>query len=111
MMLGGAGDAVFPLPHRPHGNPRLLRHFRLGEVGFDALHMELVAQGFGIDGNQLPTTISLLGILIFNPCGTLCNTQQLTQPPLALSVPLLRLTSPVGGGSAFYVRPYQSVSR
>jgi hypothetical protein len=34
----------------------------------------------------------------------LCNTQQRAQPPLALSVPLSRFTSRVGGGSAFYVR-------
>jgi hypothetical protein len=30
------------------------------------------------------------------------------QPPLALSVPLSRFTSQVGGGSAFYVRPHQT---
>ena len=30
-----------------------------------------------------------------------CNTQQLTQPPLALAVPLSRFTSRVGGGSLF----------
>ena len=35
---------------------------------------------------------------------SLCNSQQLTQPPLALAVPLSRFTSRVGGGSAFYVR-------
>jgi len=34
----------------------------------------------------------------------LCNTQQLTQPPLALAVPLSRFTPRVGGGSAFFVR-------
>jgi hypothetical protein len=34
----------------------------------------------------------------------LCNTQQLTQPPLALAVPLSRFTSRVGGGSALVVR-------
>ena len=71
----------------------------------------MVAQGFDIDGNQLPTTISLLGIVIFSPCGTLCNTQQLTQPPLALSVPLSRFTSRVGGGSAFYVRCHWEVMK
>ncbi len=32
------------------------------------------------------------------------NTQQRTQPPLALSVPLSRFTSRVGGGSALVVR-------
>ena len=31
-------------------------------------------------------------------------TSRRSQPPLALSVPLSRLTSRVGGGSAFYVR-------
>ena len=34
----------------------------------------------------------------------LCNSQQQTQPPLALAVPLSRFTSRVGGGSAFFVR-------
>jgi hypothetical protein len=34
----------------------------------------------------------------------LCNSQQRAQPPLALSVPLPRFASRVGGGSAFYVR-------
>jgi hypothetical protein len=33
-----------------------------------------------------------------------CKSQQLTQPPLALSVPLSRFTPRVGGGSAFFVR-------
>jgi hypothetical protein len=37
-----------------------------------------------------------------------CKSQQLTQPPLALSVPLSRFTSRVGGGSAFYVRPHHT---
>ena len=32
-------------------------------------------------------------------------TSRRSQPPLALSVPLSRFTSSVGGGSAFYVRP------
>jgi hypothetical protein len=80
-----------------------LRHFWLGQVGLNAFQKQMVAQGFWIDWNQLPATISLLGIIIFYRYGTLCNTQQLTQPPLALSVPLSRLTSPVGGGSAFFV--------
>ena len=100
MMLGGADNAMLPLPHRSHRNPGLLRHFRLGQVSFDAFQQQVITQRFDIDGNQLPTTISLLGIVIFYPCGTLCNTQQLTQPPLALSVPLSRFTSRVGGGSA-----------
>jgi hypothetical protein len=34
----------------------------------------------------------------------LCNSRQLIRPPLALSVPLSRFTSRVGGGSAFVVR-------
>src|ERR1039457_7300691 len=34
----------------------------------------------------------------------LCNSQQRSQPPLALAVPLSRFPSRVGGGSAFYVR-------
>ena len=34
----------------------------------------------------------------------LCNSQQPSQPPLALAVPLSRFTPRVGGGSAFFVR-------
>jgi hypothetical protein len=33
----------------------------------------------------------------------LCNSQQCSQPPLALAVPLSRFTPRVGGGSAFFV--------
>jgi hypothetical protein len=33
-------------------------------------------------------------------------TSRRSQPPLALSVPLARFTSQVGGGSAFFVRPH-----
>jgi hypothetical protein len=66
MMFGRADKAMFPLPHRPHRNPGLLRHFRLGQVRFNALQKQVVAKGFDIDGNELPATISLLGIIIFN---------------------------------------------
>jgi hypothetical protein len=104
MIFGGARESMFPLPHRPRRNRCLLRHFRLGQVSFDAFQQQVIAQSFRIDGNELPATISLLGMVIFNRYGTLCNTQQLTQSPLALSVPLSRFTSRVGGGSAFYVR-------
>ena len=34
-------------------------------------------------------------------------TSRRSQPPLALSVPLSRFTSRVGGGSAFFVRPHR----
>ena len=34
-------------------------------------------------------------------------TSRRSQPPLALSVPLSRFTSQVGGGSAFFVRPHR----
>src|ERR1017187_5102714 len=37
-------------------------------------------------------------------------TSRRSQPPLALAVPLSRFTSPVGGGSAFYVRPLRTMS-
>ena len=109
MIFGGAREPMFPLPHSPRRNACLLRHFRLGQVGFDAFQQQVIAQSFRIDGNELPATISLLGMVIFNRYGTLCNTQQLTQPPLALSVPLSRFTSRVGGGSAFYVRPLDTL--
>src|ERR1039458_1751916 len=41
-----------------------------------------------------------------NPC---CLTSRRSQPPLARSVPLSRFTSPVGGGSAFFVRPLRTM--
>ena len=71
-MLGGADKAVFPLPHRPHGNPGLLRHFRLGQVGFNALQVELVTHGFDIDGKitlrpkRMPQTAGNF-VMIFSP--------------------------------------------
>jgi len=68
--------------------------------------MEVVPQGFDIDWNPLPATIFLLGMVKNSLHSSLCNTQQLTQPPLALSVPLSRFTSRVGGGSAFVVRQH-----
>ena len=65
----------------------------------------MIAQGFRIDGDELSDAKSLLGMVKFNRYLPLCNTQQLTQPPLALAVPLSRFASQVGGGSAFYVGP------
>ena len=38
----------------------------LGQVGFNALQVKVVAQGFGIDWNQLPATITLLGMVKIN---------------------------------------------
>src|SRR5450759_3251575 len=38
-----------------------------------------------------------------------CLTSRRSQPPLALSVPLSRFASQVGGGSAFYVRRLSGV--
>ena len=66
-------------------------------------------QGFGIDGNELARTKSLLEMVKFHIHCAVCNTQQLTQPPLALSVPLSRFTPRVGGGSAFFVRPHDTL--
>ena len=39
------------------------------------------------------------------------STSRRSQPPLALSVPLSRFASQVGGGSAFFVRPLHSMSQ
>jgi hypothetical protein len=36
VIFGGANLAVFPLSHRPHGNPGFCSHFRLRKIGFDA---------------------------------------------------------------------------
>ena len=82
-------------------NPRLLRHFRLGQVRFDAFQKEMIAQGFRIDEDELSGAKSASRKLMNDTDCPLCNTQQLTQPPLALAVPLSRFTSRVGGGSAY----------
>src|SRR5471030_505638 len=66
--------------------------------------MEVVAQCFGIDGNEFAGAKSASRMLTNDTDCPLCNTQQPTQPPLALAVPLSRFTSRVGGGSAFFVR-------
>ena len=68
--------------------------------------MKLVTQGFDIDWNQLSRAKSLRWTIENSHNSSLCNTQQLTQPPLALSVPLSRFASQVGGGSAFFVRSH-----
>ena len=104
MVFGGASVAVFPLPHRPHGNPRFHGHFRLRQVGFDTFQQNVIAQRFRIDGDELSGAKSAVRKLMNDADCPLCNTQQLTQPPLALAVPLSRFTSRVGGGSAFFVR-------
>jgi hypothetical protein len=60
----------------------------------------MVAQGFNIDGNQLSRAKSLPWTIKINHIHSLCNSQHLTQPPLALAVPLARFPSRVGGGSS-----------
>jgi hypothetical protein len=77
--FGGAGVAVFPLPHRPRGNPAFGSHFRLCKVGFNALQQEMVAQRFGIDWNELSGAKSAVRKLMNDTDCPLCNTQQLTQ--------------------------------
>ena len=67
--------------------------------------MEMIAQSFGIDGNELSGAKSASRMLMNDTDCPLCNSQQCAQPPLALAVPLSRFTSRVGGGSAFFVRP------
>ena len=62
--------------------------------------MKLVTQGFDVDWNQLSGAKSLRWKVKNTRYSSLCNSQQLTQPPLALSVPLSRFTPRVGGGSA-----------
>ncbi len=111
VIFSGAGLAVFPFPHCPHGNPRLLRHFWLGKVGFNAFQQEAIAGGFGIDGDELSGAKSAVRKLMNDMDCPLCNSQQLTQPPLALAVPLSRFTSQVGGGSAFFVRQHERVEQ
>jgi hypothetical protein len=103
--------------HVPTSAPFVLKpcfysHFPLGKVGFNALQKKMVAQRFGIDGDELSRAKSASRMLVDDTDCPLCNTQQLTQPPLALAVPLSRFTLRVGGGSAFYVRqhPYAHIS-
>jgi hypothetical protein len=52
----------------------------------------MVAQGFGIDWDELSGTKSASRMLVNDTDCPLCNTQQLTQPPLALAVPLSQFT-------------------
>jgi hypothetical protein len=73
--------------------------------------VKLVAQGFDVDWNQLSRAKSLRWTFENSHNSTLCNSQQLTQPPLALAVPLSRFTSQVGGGSAFFVRPLRTTMK
>jgi hypothetical protein len=40
-----------------------LRQFRLGQIRFNALQEEVVAQGFGIDWNKLSAAKFLLGMV------------------------------------------------
>ena len=108
VIFGGAGVAVFPLPHCPGGNPSLLSHFPLVQIGFNALQMEMIAQCFRIDGNELSRAKSASRMVVNDPDCPLCNSQQRAQPPLVRSVPLSRFTSRVGGGSAFFVRQQES---
>ena len=75
-----------PSFHLPHGNPRFNGQFWLREVGFDAFQQERVAHGFRIDGNGLSGAKSLLGMAENHQHRPLCNTHQLTQPLLRLSV-------------------------
>jgi hypothetical protein len=72
--------------------------------------MEVVTQCFKIDGNELAKAKSASRMLTNDTDCPLCNSQQPTQPPLALSVPLSRFTSRVGAGSAFYVRPLAHIA-
>ena len=109
MIFARASVAVFPLPHHTNRNPGFCSHFRLGKVGLDALQVEMIAQRFGIDGDELSGAKSASRMLSNDMDRPLCNSQQCSQPPLALAVPLSRFTSQVGGGSAFYVRPHSHV--
>ena len=43
VVVTGAGVVMLPLPHCPRRNPSLLRHFRLGQVGFDAFQQQVIA--------------------------------------------------------------------
>ncbi len=95
---------MFPGLDLPHTKTRFNPQFWLGKVGLDTLQEQEVAQGFDLRGYEFSGTESLLEIPIKRLYGALCNSQQETQPPLALSVPLSRFTSRVGGGSAFFVR-------
>jgi hypothetical protein len=97
---------MFPCFDLPHAKTRFYPQFWLGKVGFDPLQEQMVAQGFNVRGYEFPGTESLLEIPIKHLYGALCNSQQQTQPPLVLAVPLSRFTPRVGGGSAFFVRPH-----
>ena len=99
---------MFPCFDLPHGKTPFNRQFWLGKVGFDAFQEQVVAQGFCLCGYELPGAESLLEIPINDLYGALCNSQQLTQPPLPLR---LQSTPRVGGGSAFFVRQRSHTSQ
>jgi hypothetical protein len=71
----------------------------------------MIAHSFGVDWNELSGTKSLLGMFKIGCHSPLCNSHQLTQPPLALAVPLSRFKSRVGGGSALVVRRHSRVMK
>ena len=73
----------------------------MGKVGFDTFQKKMVTHSFWIDGNKLSRAKSLLGMVKNDPYSSLCNTQQLTQPPLPLR---WQSTPQIGDGSAFFVR-------
>src|ERR1017187_2042746 len=55
-------------------------------------------------------TVTGFGKVAFRICTQCRLTSRRSQPPLALSVPLSRFTSRVGGGSAFFVRRHKRMS-
>ena len=79
---------MFPGHDVAHGKTCFHRQFRLRKIGLDALQEQVVAQGFNLGGYEFSGMKSLLEMIKSNHYGSLCNTQQLTQPALARSVPL-----------------------
>ena len=79
---------MLPCFDLPHGKTRFSSQFWLRKVGLDPFQKKVVTQSFDVSWNELSSAKSLLEIVQNSLYGALCNSQQWTQPALALSVPL-----------------------
>ena len=102
------------------GCKRSLWYFRLSGTKVFGLHDALRAiaalkfePAFCVDvsASGIPFVADFYFVFLHILCQfTFCSlTSRRSQPPLALSVPLSRFTSQVGGGSAFFVRRIRTV--
>jgi hypothetical protein len=81
--------------------------FAATQPGLNRLHHQMIAQSPGSRREDLQRAEFLVGKAHFHSYYALCTSQHLSQPPLALSVPLSRFTPQIGSGSAFFIRRYE----